>query len=204
MAIFSLMFSLYRLKIKHYWVEQLIMSAVLSFFSYSLRSLFHTEAFTPAVLIVLMSVLLWLVLRVPPFFIALMTIPTYILYGLIQFGVMTGLDYFDFITLSQAFENNGANIYGQTIQAITIFFTLLIAWIISKVGSGFSFIPTGYVKVKLTGLNMVIAMALLFGFAAFVFFDYMIKSRTQFVLLASLYLLVLGGLIYLSRKKDYE
>ncbi|MEJ8548132.1 hypothetical protein [Brevibacillus borstelensis] len=203
-AIFSLMFSLYRLQSRFYWIEQLIISAILSFISYSLRELFHTEVFTPVVLIALMSILLWIVLRIPFFYIALMTVPTYIVYALIQYGVMEVLDHFQIIMYSQAFENNGANWYGQVIQGVTAAVTFIISWVISKFGIGFSFIPSGYVKIKLTGLNLIIAIALTVGFLAFIFFNYWIKSRAQFAALSSLYIIVLGVLIYLSRKKDYE
>lgn len=204
MAIFSLMFALYRLNSRHYWVEQFIISGVLSFFSFSLRGLFHTEAFTPAVLIILMSAFIWLILRIPFFYVAILTLPTYLVYGLLQFGVMTSLDAFGVITFAQAIENDGANIYGQVIQTITASLTLVIARVIYRTEIGFSFVPSGKVKVKLEGLNLIIAIVLSVGFAFFIFFDYWIKTKMEFFILASFFALILATLLYLSRKKDYE
>lgn len=204
MAIFSFMFSLYRLQTKHYWMELLIISMILSFFSYSLRGLFHTEAFTPAVLIVIMATLIWIVLRIPFFYVAILTIPTYIAYGLLQFGVMSTLDYFEIITFEQIFNQNASNQYGQIVQIITALITVIASWGVYKTGVGFSFVPTGNIKVKLNALNIVISIALLVAFVLFVFFDYLIKEKIQFIILASIFTILLGMLLLLVRKKDYE
>lgn len=198
------MFSLYRLKTKHYWMELLIISMILSFFSYSLRGLFHTEAFTPAVLIVTMATLLWIVLRIPFFYVAILTIPTYIAYGLLQYGVMSTLDYFEIISFEQIFNKNVSNHYGIIVQIITGLISILVSWGVYKTGVGFSFVPTGNIKVKLNALNIVISIALLIGFVLFGFFDYLIKSKLQFIFLASIFTLLLGTLLFLVRKKDYE
>lgn len=201
LAIFTLMFALFRFELKEYLTEMVVLSFIMTFFSHYLRAFLKINDFAPFVLLLVLIILFWVVCRIPIFYSSVMVVTSYLMYGIFQYITFIILSKFIVISLDEITLNSEA---GYLLQITTIIPTLLVSFGLRRMNLGFGFIPTGFVRVKFRGYNLALLITVCLSAILFGFFNYWIFARGKFVLISLVFLAILGALIYLSKERDIK
>ncbi|MCR8983326.1 hypothetical protein [Brevibacillus laterosporus] len=201
LAIFTLMFSLFRFELKEYLTEMVVLSFIMTFFSHYLRAFLQINDFAPIVLLLVLVVLFWVIGRIPIFYASVMVVTSYLMYGVFQYTTFMILSTFIVLSLEEIRLNSEA---GYLLQITTIIPTLLVSFGLRRMNLGFGFIPTGFVRIKFRGYNLALLITVCISVVLFGFFNYWIFARGKFALISLIFLGILGVLLYLSKERDIK
>ncbi|TPG72900.1 hypothetical protein EEL32_24340 [Brevibacillus laterosporus] len=201
LAIFTLMFALFRFELKEYLIEIVVLSLIITFFSHYLRAFLKINDFAPLILLLGLIVLFWVICRIPIFYASVMVVTSYLMYGLFQYITFTIISSFIVLSLNDIRLDSES---GYLLQITTIVPTLLISLGLRRMNFGFSFIPTCFVRIKFKGYNLALLITVCLAVVLFGFFNYWIFSRGKFAFISLVFLGILGALIYLSKERDIK
>jgi len=203
-AIFILMFTLFRFRFKGYRKQIALTSLILCYVSYTMR-LDGMESFTSIIQFILLFLLVWILFQVQPFYAAIMAFAAFFGYGLIQ-GLIVLL-YINVGLLNMS-EINYDSYKGYMLACSTSLIASLIGWLIRKKNMGFDFVPTStHGKMKYTKLNLLFISFIVISTLVMSFIYYLIsnvKRVDDIVIFISILLCTLSLLLYLAKKKDWE
>jgi signal transduction histidine kinase len=176
---------------------------MLSFVSFSLRYGFDMDNYAALIQFLLAIVLFTLMYRQHIFYAAIAMTLSYIMYGLIQVGLILSLDFFGIIAISDV--QREFSVAGKQIQLISVIAAMVIVYLVKRYNKGFSFLPhTNRVTLKWTLVNasilfLIIISTGLIGFATY-YFNISNHSGNYFIIFLTVISLIY--LLYLYRKKD--
>lgn len=203
-AIFILMFTLFRFRFKGYRKQMALTSIILCYVSYTMR-LEGMENITSIVQFILLFLLVWMLFQVQPFYAAIMSFTAFFAYALIQSLIV--LLYFEIGFLKMS-EINYDTYKGYILACSSVLIASGIGWLIRKNNKGFDFVPTSaHGKMKYTKLNLVFTFLIVISTLVMSFMYYFTSSFKQIgdiVIFISVLLCSVSLLFYLAKKKDWE
>ncbi|QGQ94969.1 hypothetical protein EHS13_08780 [Paenibacillus psychroresistens] len=204
-AIFILMFSLFRFNFDRFYTKRIIFASILlSCLSFTMRAESLTNFNTP-VIGVLLFIFVWLMFEVRIFHALIMSISVFIAYGLIQATLITLFQYMNIFDLKEIESTaTGYTFPGFVIAIISILIFMIVAWIIKKRNSGFDFVSHDTSKKnEYNGINILLSIGILITATITAVTYYLILDYEQgFYLMALVLLFTLIIILYLSNRKD--
>lgn len=202
-AMFAIMFALFRFEYRFYHVNVLFISLLMCFVSYSLRYGFDLANYSSLIQLFLMILIFALMYRQHLFYSGIMVIISFVIYGLIQAGIVQLLDLLGVMKIEAMLKE--FSIEGKILQSLSAAVAMLVYYLIKLTKKGFSFIPhTNRVSIKFTGINLLILILILVQTAlvgAMYYYANMNEVKGYYFL-SGILVFLLGFLLYLSRKKD--
>jgi hypothetical protein len=203
-AIFILMFTLFRFRFKGYRKQIALTSIILCYVSYTMR-LDGMENITSIVQFILLFMLVWILFQVQPFYAAIMSFTAFFGYGLIQGFIVLLYIKMGFLKMS---EINYDTYKGYVLASSTVLIASAIGWLIRKNNKGFDFVPTSaHGKMKYTKLNLVFISFIVISTLVMSFIFYItnnLKSAEDYVIFVTILVASVSMLLYLAKKKDWE
>ena len=151
-------FSIFRIRFRWYDPRIFFICVAMSYASYTMRVLEQSDVLAGIVQLLLMIVLIWLLLQFHIFYAAIMSVTSYLVYGLLQTTLIMISDQLNVIPIVDMKMLSWQN---HTIASITAIITLLISYWIRKRNWGFSFVPDGdRIKVNYLKIGKLIILIL--------------------------------------------
>ncbi|MEX2460190.1 MAG: hypothetical protein WD469_02620 [Paenibacillaceae bacterium] len=203
-AIFILMFALFRFRFKGYRKQIALTSIILCYVSYTMR-IDGMENITTIVQFILLFILVWMLFQVQVFYAAIMSFTAFFGYGLIQGIVVLIFSMLGLLKISDIQENS---LTGYTLQIGTAIIFSSIGWLIRKTNKGFDFVPTSihgrmkFTKINLFFLFVLIISSILLAFAYYIINNY--KNTEDSIIFIIILVISIAMLLYLSNRKDWE
>lgn len=198
-AIFTLMFSLFRIRFHGYKPHLVLVCLSLSYLSFTLRQDSLT-LYAPFVQILLLIVLMWLLFRFQVFYAAIMTVFGYLGYSFVQLTVY-------YISTHLIPDAGLFRLEVYSVAIISAFVTYFISVIIRRKNWGFSFVPhneEGSVNYRQReNVQLLVAMILsIIGFIVTYSFALTLNTTFSFIITLAFLILSVTILIYISHKKE--
>jgi hypothetical protein len=198
-AIMAFIFTVFRVSYKHMKYQVVFIALSLSYVSYSMRTA-HLTAITPMVQLLLFFVLIWMVLKVHPFYSIIMALSGFLAYALIQGILVFAVK--DWIDIRQAMTGPM-----YMVALVSSACSLGISYFLKRRRLGFAFVPhTEHVKVNMKSQeNLALLITAIFSIVgvgiAFAF--HMLKTDFIYMFILLLLLVLCGSLLfYLSTVKE--
>jgi hypothetical protein len=203
-AVFILMFTLFKFRFKGYRKQIALSSLILCYVSYTMR-LDGMQSFTSIVQFILFFLLVWMLFQVQAFYAAIMTFTAFFGYGVIQGLIIYITSEIGIIKLSDLSEYS---LTGKSLQLGTAVVYSSIGWLIRKKNKGFDFVPTSnYGRIKYTKLNLFFLIVMIFSTFGLFSALYLINSHNTIegsIVLFINFAIGFCVLLYLSNRKEWE
>lgn len=201
-AVFVLMFKIFRLPIREYWVEISILSAVISIISYLLRVVMEIPAIDPILQLTLFVLFMRSIIKIRLFPSVLLSFSGIIAYAAIQFLVFYILIFLGLLHENDAQENS---LYLLQICAQST--SYLIGYLIYRFNFGFTFVNRPphafFIKEKMTRSNVYLMLWLMVGIMLFVGTMVSIYSNLgKMIVVIPITCLSFIILLYLANRRD--
>lgn len=203
-AIFALMFSLYRIPFKSFGVQTVSVSVIMTLIVYILDPSGRFNMIGSLLSLALIAVYLRLIIKAPTIYSIIMTGVGYVAYALIQTTVRYLLDVTNLIPET----SNPEMIWERAItQILCIFISFLIAGMMHRFRKGFNFVPVdSSVPVTYKPLSVVLMAVAVASSILVVSTIYYIGVEGNGSLFTAcvLFSIAFYALIYLSIRNEYE
>jgi hypothetical protein len=202
-AIFILMFTLFRFRFKGYRKQIALTSLILCYVSYTMR-LDGMANITTIIQFILCILLVWMLFQVQLFYAAIMSFSAFFGYGVIQSLIVLITSELGIIKISDINENS---VTGYGLQLGTAILFSSIGWIIRKKNMGFDFVPTSsHGRIRYTKLNLIFLLAMIICTLGISFTFYLINNGKIEDLVVMIIVFGIGFtfFLYLSNRKDLE
>lgn len=198
-AIFALMFSLFRIDYRGYMPHIIFVCISLSYLSFTIRE--DSLAFyAPFIQMLSLITLMWLLFRIQIFYASIISVIGYFLYGIIQLTIYS---------IASMFRPDikQFTVEMQIVALISGLIAFFLSNIVYRKNWGFSFVPhsedrrVNYRQKE----NMLLLFALLLSFIGLMStysFTVILDTPTSFISTLVFLILSVAILIYVSRKKD--
>ncbi len=204
LAIFILMFSIYRIPFKEFAIETVSVSVILTSVLYLLKVETSFSGLANLISLSLMVLYLRLVVKSPTIYSIVMTGVGYVSYSMIQTTIRYILETFKVVNPGAYLEMN----WGRAlIQICSIIISFVVANLVRHLRQGFNFVPVdSSVPVKYRPLNIILMSAAVLASAIVAVVIYFYEHREVIGLLGAviIFAIALYVLIYLSIRKEYE
>ncbi len=202
-AMFAIMFALFRFEYPFYHANVLFIALMMSFVSFSLRYGLDLTNYSTLIHFLLLIFFFSLLYRQHIFYSAIAVTISFVIYGLIQLVIIGGLVLFNVMNSSDI--ERAFSIQGMAIQSISVTVAMLLYLGIKRYNKGFSFLPhTNRISIQWTSINTSILVLIVFsiGLIGFMYYYFNINNYSGYYLLSSILLFLLVYLLYLSMRKD--
>lgn len=162
-TVFVLTFSIFMFRIKENTVNIIFWSALLSMFSYIVRDVANLTLISVILQLIVVFLIIWLLLRVPPIYAGVMATLGYISYGFIQTIIMMLLHWSSIISMDDI-NTNQYNLDYTLLYISSTIMSYVLSIIFIKNRIGFSFVPDTLVKIGLRGNIKLFIVILLAAF----------------------------------------
>lgn len=202
-AMFAIMFALFRFEYPFYHVNVLFIALMMSFVSFSLRYGLDLSNYSTFIHFLLLILFFSLLYRQHLYYAAIAVTISFVIYGLIQLLVIGGLVLFGVMNSSDI--QRAFSVEGMVIQSISVVIAMLIFYGIKRYNKGFSFLPhTNRVSIQWTSINtsILVLLVLTIGLIGFMYYYFNINNYSGYYILSFILLFLLVYLLYLSMRKD--
>jgi hypothetical protein len=202
-AMFAIMFALFRFEYPFYHVNVLFIAVMMSFVSFSLHYGFNMSSFSTFIHFLLLILFFSLLYRQHLFYAAIAVTISFVIYGLIQFGIIIIADFSGVMEISEIEKEFSKE--GMLIQFISVVVAMLIFYLIKRYKKGFSFLPhTNRISIQWTSINasILVLVVLTSGLIGFMYYYLNINNYSGLYILSFILLFSLVYLLYLSTRKD--
>ncbi|MBW7454130.1 hypothetical protein ACFOLF_30025 [Paenibacillus sepulcri] len=192
-ALFSISFTLYRLKFTQYLWPSLIMMIVINLVSFYLRKEVALADYAPVAILVLLVLFMMAVVKIPAFWALIVSLTGLCFFALLQTGLIMQLS-FGYLSVQ---EINSHAWKGYLLQTLTGLIGYLISGFLYKRGIGFSFEFEKPIYKLVTLLVMIIMILIALAFGAVLFIG-------NLYIATIIYFIGLAFLLYFALKKETE
>jgi hypothetical protein len=201
LAIFAIMFALFRFEYKFYHNSVIFICGVLSFVSYSLRYGFEQEFLGPIVHILLIFAFLYYIFQVQVFYAGVMSVTGFLAYVIIQTITLVILNFSGVIKFGEVQPNTWE---GYLIQIISCLLAFSIIFLIKRKNFGFAYVPHGQrAFVAYKGLNKIFLYFIILGtIATSILFE--LDNEPLLLIMTGVLIAIFIIIIYLSIRKEYS
>jgi hypothetical protein len=202
-AVFILMFTLFRFRFKGYRKQIALTALILSYVSYTMR-IDGMENITTIVQFILCVLLVWMLFQVQLFYALIMSFSAFLGYGVLQSLIVLVSSELGILKISDISQNS---LTGYGLQISTALIYSCIGLIIRKKNKGFDFVPTSkYGRIRYTKLNLFFMLVMIFCTLGFCFAVYLIKNMDieGNIILFIVFVIGFSFLLYLSNRKEWE
>lgn len=168
-AILVLMFSLFKIPMKHLKYQIILVSVTLGYLSYTIRVIDDISAIAFVFQTIGLFLFVWLMFRIQVFYALLITVTAYVIFGCVQLVIIFSAQWIFNFQLNDL-ANKFPLIY--TLQIITDTLILLISKLLVNRKIGFNFVPHDDLeKTKFSRENIIIlfTIILLVSFVGIIF-----------------------------------
>jgi hypothetical protein len=199
-AIFALTFSLFMFKIRDNIVHIIFSAALLAMFSYILRDVANMALISPFLQMIIVFLIIWLMVRVPPIYAGIMAAFGYICYGFVQTVLLMTLHWTAILPLEKVFSSHLLQYLAAFISSSL---TFIIASLLIRYRVGFSFVPDTSASIGLRGNIQFLILIIL---AAFTNAIYLFSFKHGFLQWVFWGMTIIIGvlLFYLFRKESTQ
>ncbi|WP_127589198.1 hypothetical protein [Paenibacillus koleovorans] len=202
LAVFAIMFVLFRFEYKFYHNSVIFICAILSFVSYSIRYGFHQDFLAPIAQVLLIFAFLYYIFEIQIFYSGIMTVTGSLFFGIIQTVLYILLDRFGIITEDGLVEHS---VQGYTLQFISSLIVFILAILIKKRNYGFAYVPHGQrAFVRYQGLNRMFLYLMILGIIFILALFYFNIEEPYVILITIILTVIFIALMYLSVRKEYQ
>lgn len=203
LGIFYISYSTFRYKLSSYWRESLFASVTVAGILYFIRVL-ELKAFLPLVVCSILTLFLWVIIRIPIIYSALMVVTGYlaliiietiVVYILYNFHI---LSFFKVDTLSDSSIISSANV----VMIATNLMLFALSWWLYRRGYGFAFSFTRKVKIK-NEISVLLIVILLSIIVISMIYYSVIHSHINLFIAAVVNAISLSALLFVSLKREY-
>jgi len=205
-AVFVLILKLYRLPLREYMRELVIMSVFIAIVSFFMRLVLHIPAMDLPLQLILFTLFIRFVMRVKLFYSAIITGAGFGAYLIIQVCIYAVLSTMGFMDKQLVIESTGIEV--NIVQAISITLAYVIGFALQKFNFGFSFIirPPHDFSVKEDYSTSRNKALLFWSLATLVVLSVSLTAllymKIEYV--TPLLLISFGALYFQSRRRDIE
>ncbi|PYI57078.1 hypothetical protein [Paenibacillus flagellatus] len=207
MGILYLSYSVFRYKFASYWRETLFVSFTIACIVYFVRVL-DLKAIVPLIMCLVMILFLWLIIRIPFLFSALMAVTGYMALIILETVVLFLFDHLKFLPQSYTLSNNPSDAsfltYANILMIATNVLLYGLSWWLYRKGYGFAFSfdsRTVQFKKETAVLLVVIVQSLIV--IGMIYFS-IINSHINLMIAAIVNAISLGALLYVSLRKEHS
>ncbi len=204
LAIFALMFALFRFEYKFYHNSVLFICAVLSFVTYSLRYGFEQAYLGPIANLLLIFAFLYYIFQIQIFYSGIMAVTGYLAYIIIQIIIFIVLDTTGILNV-RGIEPN--TLEGYILQLSSTAVAMATTYFIKRKNYGFAYVPHGQrAFVLYKGLNKLFLYLIILGaiLVSIMLYFNTDENRVVLVIMTALLIVIFTVIIYLSIRKEYS
>lgn len=194
-SIFTIMLSLFRFNVFHYYKQLIAISILMSVLSFSIWNELNLSDFAPLISIAIFIVFIFYTLRISIVGSIIVAISGYISYALIQTVILLLMESANVFSLVHASKDDGG---AYILQVVSSIIALSLSWMFYRRGLGFTFSLDRFKwrkEIENTFMFAVLALGIIFVASIPMF-------KNSLFIAAAILIIVLFFLIFLSMKKE--